>query len=405
MNSTQIPPSDVRPEFFVVVIPGLEEVAVEEVKAWLEGADPDAEITVERGGLRIRTELEAGLALNRTLKTATRILLRWSEFGCRDFPKLFRKISGLPWGDWIGDDQAVEFHVSSHSSRLRVKKRIEETCLDARKAYLKKKGAAGQPKSAASAPRAADPTSSAAVYVRLLDDVCMVSLDTSGEILHKRGLRAFSSEAPLRESIAASLLLLLEDLAPAPATSIELVDPMTGGGTFLLEACGLNQVVRTREFAFETFAPLLKRVGKIPDLASERGSVYGSFVGYDSSEKALSSARENLEPALKDRKLSLRSEDFMKAEPLPNGLERWLIANPPYGERIRVEGGLSAFYSRLFEASERVARPARACFLLPAKVKPQAIRAPRSWKLVKEQRFTNGGLPVVAAFFVRRSDV
>lgn len=381
--STETPPVK-PPEFYLVVAPGLEELAARELRAWA----PDLEFKAERGGLTLNTELARGLGLNGCLKIPTRILVRVAEFTCRDFPKLFKKTSALEWSKWISDDKPVDFKASSHGSRLFVKKRIEETCRDGRKAYLKKKGRA--------VPAEGEPLT---VYVRLADDVCSISLDTSGERLHKRGHRELSSDAPLRESIAASLLWFMEgdDGAANSKTRVELVDPMCGAGTFFLEASGLKAPVESRDFAFTTWGGSEVARAEVPTECASR-DVYASFVGFDIEDKAAASARKNWESTKDRRPLTIHAGDFFSATKLAANATsaRWVVCNPPYGERIGVEGKLSHFYEKLFDAVAEKIAPERACFLLPDRARPNELKLPKAWKKVAALRLSNGGLPVTA---------
>jgi putative N6-adenine-specific DNA methylase len=374
-------------EFYLICLPGFEELVRAELETWL----PNQKIAVEKGGLTVFLPLAQGLSLNRVLKTPTRILLRLAKFGCRDFPKLFRKLSGLNWQDWVGDGVPVEFIASSHRSWLKIKRRIEETSDEAYKASLKK--------------RALKPVTAPAetVLLRIDSDVCTVSLDTSGELLHKRGYRPLSSDAPLRETIASALLLMMERSADK-TNRVELIDPMTGGGTFLLEAAGLRKPVSSREFAYMQNPVLMKRAQAegLPDLASQAGDPYSSFIGYDLDEKALVSAQGNWAQIRDSRTVQWERRDFALAPALPpdsSGVERWLIVNPPYGERLRVEGRLKDYYERLLQAAAEVARPTRACFLFPEKVRPLTLRLPKGWAIADELAFSNGGLPVRAVVY------
>ena len=367
--------------FYLIVTPGFEEQAAVELKDWC----PDLEFAVGRGGIEFTMTLGEGCELNRVLKTPTRILVRLADYGCRDFPKLFKKMSGFPWHEWVSDETPIEFHATSKSSRLAIKKRIEETCLDGWKAALKKRGVA--------APNARIPA--VTVYVRFEDDICWVSLDTSGEILHKRGLRPLSSNAPLRETMAANLLRYLESFGLGE--KLELVDPMTGGGTFLMEAALTRKKITSRKFAFENF--VVRTEGSF---ATQSKDPFIRFIGFESDAKTLRAAAENLNAIRgnsKDQPVELIEADFFAANALPLGPRRWLIANPPYGERIRVEGKLSDFYERLFVACAEKVAPERALFILPEKVNPSRLRLPESWQVLGEKRFLNGGLPVFAMVY------
>lgn len=374
-----------EPEFYIVVAPGLEELALRELKAWR----PELEVKSDRGGLTLNVPLPIGLGLNACLKIPTRILVRIAGFTCRDFPKLFKKMTALDWAKWVGDDKQVEFKASSHGSRLFVKKRIEETCRDGRKAYLKKKGR--------NLPAEGTAGDVVTVYVRLADDMCTVSLDTSGERLHKRGHRELSSDAPLRESIAAALLWFMESGRPDEGTisSIELVDPMCGAGTFFLEASGLKKPVDSRDFAFAKWGGSAVNEALVPERCASK-DFYSSFVGFDIDEKAAASARKNWESVSETRMLTVAAQDFFAIEKLPSGPRRWLVCNPPYGERIGVEGKLSSFYEKFFEAVAERVSPERACFLLPDRARPNELKLPKMWKKVATLRLSNGGLPVTA---------
>ena len=222
-------------DFFLVVSPGFEDLAQFELSRWL----PEEKAVICHGGLQLQINLHTGLELNRVLKIPTRILLRLTDFGCRDFPRLFKKISSFSWEESVPIGSQIDFEVSTHGSRLKIKRRIDETCRDGYKSYLKKQGLATS--AVRSEPNAELPKST--VFIRIFDNVCTVSLDTSGELLHKRGLRKNNSEAPLRETIAAGLLYDLiatdqrdrEKSVSQPERhndKIELIDLMTGSGIF-----------------------------------------------------------------------------------------------------------------------------------------------------------------------------
>ena len=389
------------PEFYLVVAPGLEDIAERELAAWVPSLKPEK----ERGGLTIYAPLHEGLRLNRCLKVPTRILVRIADFGCRDFPKLFKKMQNLDWARWVADDRPLLFKASSHGSRLFVKKRIEETARDGRKAYLKKLGVAAN--------ESLEPIQ---VFIRLKDDVCFVSLDTSGDRLHKRGVREMSSEAPLRESIAASLLWALEAVGgPVAANSVELVDPMMGAGTFFLEAQSLKSEVLTREFAFDAWggrettglATQASGAQTSDDQTSKQAStqdVYKRFLGFEIDNKTVEAANANWRSQKTKGELEIITSDFFTAQPLDKvagDTKRWLICNPPYGERLRIEGKLSDYYEKLFSQAEKVASPDVACFLLPDKARPTELKHPKNWRRAGALRMTNGGLPVTAVLFDR----
>jgi putative N6-adenine-specific DNA methylase len=373
-------------EFVLVVAPGFEILAEKEISRFTL-----TPVSRERGGLTVHLPLAEGLELNRVLRIPTRILLRLASFGCRDFPKLFKKMVGFPWAEWVAGP--VEFVASTHKSRLFIKKRIEKACED---------GFAKAQK-AGSAPIDGEPST---VYVRFVDDICFVSLDTSGELLHRRGVKTMTSEAPLRETIAAAMLAFMGE----PPEGTVLVDPMVGTGTFFFEAANVES---KRDYAFETIPKYIEEKTTVssppsPQTSNVDGNTNGNgnikrptfsrFVGFEIDPKTASAARENLKSI--GAPVAIEVADIFDAKPLAGNETRWLIANPPYGERLKIEGRLKDYYELLFASCERIVKPKKACFVLPDSSRPEKLRAPNNWRLESLLKFQNGGLPVTALLFV-----
>lgn len=367
-------------KFFVVALPGLEDIVRAEVAEWF----PDLEAKSEHGGINVIAPLERGLSMNLVLKTPTRILLRVKEFRCRDFPSLYKTVKGVDWSQYIDPSCEWDVQVSTRLSRLKIKSRIEETCLDAATDYrVERKVTAVRGKKVA-------------LYVRFVEDVCTLSLDTSGERLHKRGDRTWVGEAPLRETIAAALLQLVERThAWNDHRPVEIIDPMVGSGTFLLEAATYRTVIDGRDFAFKNFSMAPVVTPEAPGAKHE----FVRLIGFEKDKKTLAAARENLSGV---RNLDLHNEDFFKAEPLPaTEAQRWVFCNPPYGERLKVKEPLADLYVRLFAAVEEKCRPDWACFLLPSKAVKGKFKLPVGWKVYEKRPFVNGGIPVTAFVFGR----
>jgi putative N6-adenine-specific DNA methylase len=367
------------PEFFVVALPGLEDLVLAEVREWF----PHLEAKAEHGGITIFAPLEEGLAMNLVLKTATRILLRVKRFRCRDFPKLFNFVAKIPWKDFIDPTCDMNIEVSTRLSRLKMKNRIQETCLEAWNEYvLKSKNKTVRGKSAT-------------MYVRLHNDDCTISLDTTGDRLHKRGQREFIGEAPLRESIAAALIKVTAE-TDTQATEVEVIDPMMGSGTFLLEALSLGKTLSERDFAFEHFNT---KPAEVKPRQNQMQKVL-KVIGFESDKKTFAAAQVNLKATDTDAQLAILNEDFFNAKPLAGSqARRWLFCNPPYGERLKVDGDIKDLYQKLFAASAELVNPDRACFLLPAYAVKGKLQLPTRWKVLKKRPFINGGIPVIAFVF------
>src|SRR5262249_48995124 len=123
---------------------------------------------------------------------------------------------------------------------------------------------------------------------------------------------------------------------------------------------------------------------------------------FESDAKTLAAAEGNLRAAGQLEHARIIQSDFFQADPLPAcATHRWVFANPPYGERLKIEQPLKQYYEYLFETCERVARPDRACFLLPAKAVKGKFILPWGWKVLEKRPFINGGIPVVAFLFGR----
>lgn len=365
-------------EFFAVALPGLEDVVEAEIHEWF----PELKLEKVHGGVTVMAPLAEGLSLNLALKTPTRILLRLDSFRCKDFPKLYQTIAAYPWKEVLDPSCEMNVHVSTRLSRLKIKARIKDTCEDGFRDYqIKNKFRAVRGRKAN-------------LYVRFVEDQCTLSLDTSGERLHKRGARQHIGDAPLRETIAASLLhLMAKDWNGGP---VELVDPMMGSGTFLLEAATRDQLVSAREFGFDIFAA---KPASPFELQAQRPE-FARLTGFEVDRKALEAAKVNLGAAGVNAEII--QQDFFNAEPLPKvEAARWVVANPPYGERLRVKEPLLDYYVKLFAAAEKVAQPDRACFLLPSKAVKGRFALPLGWKVLEKRPFINGGIPVVAFVFGR----
>jgi putative N6-adenine-specific DNA methylase len=370
-------------EFFLSVLPGFEDLAARELKDWF----PDITSKPEHGGVTVEAPLATGLAMNLVLKVPTRILLRLETFRCRDFPKLYRKVEEYPWHEIIDPRTKFSVEVASSRSRLKIKARIAEACERGWSAYQTKRKA--RP----------DPERPAMLFVRFNNDECTLSLDTSGDRLHKRGQREHVGIAPLRETIAAALLQLIEKSLPVgEIRDVELVDPMMGSGTFLIEAALRDQAIQARDFAFNSF-----KHGELKTPVLERKRVlFKTLTGFDKDAKTIQAAEHNLLGLTPEAEI--RKTDIFQAAPLPQKApshQRWLVANPPYGERLKIKKPLPEYYAELFAACENVARPDRACFILPAKAVKGRLTLPKAWKVLEKRSFSNGGIPVLAFVFGR----
>lgn len=177
-------------------------------------------------------------------------------------------------------------------------------------------------------------------------------LDTSGEPLFKRGWRAGAGEAPLRENLAAGIVMLSGWKPEEP-----LLDPMCGGGTLLVEAAAMARgraPGAKRSFGFEKLKVFDSDLWKKTRSDKSEGPQLSAplrIFGSDSDPRALGDARRNVAAAGVDRWVKLERADVLeRPAPAPGGV---MIANPPYGERIGSKEELAEFYPKLGSALKK----------------------------------------------------
>lgn len=310
-------------DFLAVGAPGFEAVLLEEVRAL-----PNVtEANIVRGGVEFKGPLETIYHANLHLATAHRVLWRLAKFLAQSYPMLFNKASKLPWEHFLGFAGTVRYSVSARSSRLHHQPKVAETLHSAVRSALEPLGLH---------PQVSD-EAALNVHVRLFRDRCTLSLDTSGEHLHRRGYRTHIGGAPLRETLAAALLKTVGyeafDL---------IVDPMCGSGTFLLEAARLERGVSpggARSFAFkqfpvfqETLWSRLKREAEAKVHPSSK-----ALLGFDKDARVLGAARDNAERAGVPDAVTFAAADALTLpyEALKKDARNaLLICNPPYGRRL-----------------------------------------------------------------------
>ena len=391
-------------KFFVATPLDFEKRALAEMKEiwpYLLGKDakphtlPFPEVAVLEGGLEFEAELFTGLQLNFFLKTANRVLLRMTSFKAKDLPKFYQKFKSLPWLDFLPHAN-VTWEVAAQKSRLNNEKRLQESAEAALTEIFK--GQKG-------------PESCASIYIRMDDDLCTISLDSTGEHLHKRGWSVLKGEAPLRETIAAFLLEeMIGNTTPAELAGIALLDPMMGSGTFLAEARALWAGQFARDYAFKKW----KRAPKLFASASFALNYtlpvrvpFKSYIGYDIDADMIPAAEKNFAEVERQLKVVQRAGfapaphrfihgDALKLETSEDG-PVWLVVNPPYGERLPVaeQGGLKALVRELCLRH----KPQKLGVLYPEKERLSVV--PAGYKLLKEVRVNNGGLRCLFTILTR----
>ncbi|WP_067725524.1 THUMP domain-containing class I SAM-dependent RNA methyltransferase [Oceanobacillus damuensis] len=349
---------------------GLESVVAQEVKSL------GYEVTVDNGKVIFEAPISAIPRCNLWLRTADRIKLVVGQFKALTFDELFESTKALPWEQYISEDGQFPVSGKSIKSKLYsvsdcqaiVKKAIAE------RLKLKYGLASKMPETGA-------------LYkteVALLKDVVTLTLDTSGAGLHKRGYRVGQGEAPLKETLAAALVMLTNWKPEYP-----FVDPFCGSGTLAIEAALIGQNIApgfNREFASEDWT-LIKR--KLWDEAFEEAEDKANYdqkldiTGSDIDHKMIEIATDNaIEAGLGDLitwKQMQVSDLFIRRE---NG---YLISNPPYGQRIGDQDMVAKMYSDLGNIMKN--HPSWSVYIITAF---EAFEKKYGQKATKKRKLFNG---------------
>jgi len=322
----------------VVVTPGVEEVAAQEVRS-LGVKVPE----VLPGGLPVRVPWARLADLLVRLRTASRILVRTGPpTTVESFAELARAGRLVPWERWLPPGSAVVWQVSSSGSRLYHTDAVAERLADAASARV--------PGLTRVDPGLLAEAGAQRVVARLVHDRLTLSVDAAGEHLHRRGWRLATAKAPLREHLAAAVLLAS---GWDPATAF--VDPCCGSGTLAIEAALLARDVApglARAFAAERW-PVLP-LGTF-DAARARAAALvrpaaAPIVAADHLDGAVRATAANAARAGVGDLVEVRRADVADLVPPPG--RGALVTNPPYG--IRVERG--APLPRLYATIGRVCR-------------------------------------------------
>jgi putative N6-adenine-specific DNA methylase len=309
--------------FFAVTAPGFETLCLAELTSLgLEGrAVP--------GGVEFAGNLQACYLANLCLRTAGRILMRVHSFRATSFPVLERAASRFPWELFLLRGPAPRLHVTTHHCRLHHTTAIAERVLS------------GIQKQLGHAADGADKPADAAevrpqVFIRGTDDRFVVSIDSSGENLYLRGIKVHRGRAPVRETIAAAVLM------HAGFTGAEvLVDPMCGTGTFSLEAALMAKRIPPgwfRSFAFTSWPAFRKQRWEfMRRKAAERFEILKAprIFASDIDPDACSLLEEvSCAKGLADA-VSVSIHDFFEIDPARLADRPGVVVlNPPYGRRI-----------------------------------------------------------------------
>ncbi|MEG0371850.1 MAG: class I SAM-dependent RNA methyltransferase [Clostridium sp.] len=310
---------------------GLESVVANELKNL--GYE---DIKVENSKVEFKGDERDIARCNLWLRTADRVLIKVDEFKAESFEELFEGTKRTNWGDIIPEDGKMHIVGKSIKSKLFsvpdcqsiVKKAVVESMKTKYKTdWFSEEGPVYK------------------IEVAILKDIVTLTIDTSGRGLHKRGYREGAGQAPLKETLAAALVLLSRW-----NPSRTLIDPLCGSGTILIEAALIGKNIAPglkRDFVSETWPNIKKEVWdelrqEAKDLINDKEF---KILGSDNDFRVLNTAKENirlagLEEYIYVQKLSVEELSSKKKYGC-------IITNPPYGERMGEIKEVNALYKQL----------------------------------------------------------
>jgi putative N6-adenine-specific DNA methylase len=303
---------------------------------------PTPGISIEEvGGVEFQGSLQDLYRVNLQLRTASRVLLLLGHFHAHTFADLHRRAKRLPWENFLQPGRSVSLRVASHRSRLYHSVGVAQRVIEAIAGRL------GQAPPVQKLDAGEDPHPPQLIIVRLVENRCTIAVDSSGELLHRRGYRLAGGKAPLRETLAAGILLAVGwDAFP-------LLDPFCGSGTIAIEAALLAGKIPPglrRRFAFMHWPIFDGGIweGLVAEAKTIQGVLRPGIIASDRDVGAIRAARANAGRAGVADSIAFFCQPLSAIDP-PRG-PGWIVTNPPYGVRLGTPGDLRPLYARFGKA-------------------------------------------------------
>ncbi|HCW54365.1 MAG TPA: RNA methyltransferase [Clostridium sp.] len=317
---------------------GIESITAKELRAL--GYE---DLKIENGKVTFEgDEMDIAIA-NVHLRTADRVLIKMAEFEARSFEELFQGTKNVDWSKLIPIDGVM--HVTGKSIKSTLHS-VPDCQSIVKRAIVKSMSESyGIEQFSETGP----------VYkieVAILKDVVTLTVDTTGPGLHKRGYRELAGIAPLKETLAASMLLISRW-----RDDCELIDPFCGSGTILIEAAMIALNIApgvNRDFVCETWPSMPKHIFESVRDGARNSEKHKDLkiIGYDIDYKTLKVAMENAKKAGVDRYIQFQKRDFMEfSTSRKNG---FIVSNPPYGERIGEGKKLIELYKHMGRVKKKL---------------------------------------------------
>ncbi len=379
-----------RYSFYVSCPPGLESLLsaeCRELKFVVPQRTPVAvssdkgEPGEDHGGFELSGTLEHLYKANLMLRTASRVVVRLGEYYAASFSELRKEASRLQWETFIRPGQRVNFRVTCHKSKLYHSDAVAERVLGAINDHFTVAGRNPRPITTSSEGQL--------IIVRLVNDICTISIDSSGELLYKRGYKQAVAKAPIRENIAAAMIRFSGWDATNP-----LIDPFCGSGTIPIEAAQRAGSVPpgiSRSFKFSDWPVFDKEKwngvldGAKKGITDSKTPIYG----YDRDAGAIEFSQANAARAGQKNKIVFKQQAVSYLESPPT--IGTIVTNPPYGIRTKEGNDLRDLYARFGSILMEKFKGWTVVMLSPDDVLTGNLGLDQP---VDSLQFLNGGIPV-----------
>lgn len=410
-------------EFFVVCAPGLTGLCRREMENMGEISSlidtiPTESMEVIPGGIAFKGSIQNGYAANLMLRSPSRVLMRVGQFRAENFRTLEKKLQQMEWELYLENSHAVQCDVATRKSRLYHKEAIAQRVMESIQHRFESLGPleTTDKREAGAYEKDVEPLPSPrqtgdkrhlghlesppqTILIRGENDHFEISLDSSGDLLHKRGIKSHGGAAPLRETLAFALIDAA-DYTPG----IPFIDGMCGSGTFSLEAAMISRNIppgHFRSFAFEGWPCFSPGQWRFMKNALSRKVLEPSpsptIFAMDQDGEAITRLEKTLQRSDLSTEIDARQGNFFDINPGAyidpgswikrhpcNTLEKkshkgLVLLNPPYGKRIGERGDADKIYLEIGKKLSSDFKGWRAGIIFPDKSLVQGFPSPKKW--------------------------
>ena len=294
---------------------------------------------VEEGVRNVTFEGDTGFMYkaNLCLRTALKIYKPLKTFKVFNEKDLYDNVHDLDWPNYFGHEKtfAIDTTMSSDvfNNSMFVSLKAKDAIVDKFRAVVRQR------------PNVKTQDPDVRINIHIFKNTCTISLDSSGNSLHQRGYRILTNIAPINEVLAAGLLL-----TSGWDGETDFFDPMSGSGTFLIEAamiaCNIPANINRESYAFmhwkDYHASLHEKI--VEASLKKTREFHHKIIGYDKAPSAVRKAQENVDNAHLSEYISVERKDFFRTEKPVEG-KLHMVFNPPYGERLPIE--VDEFYAKI----------------------------------------------------------